>query len=141
MSHTIEMMIHWGDTDAAGLIYYPQFFHYTVIGVNEYFSPAVGDAHPMEWLRKHGLYLPAVETSASFHTPISAGDSVSLETAVRNVGESSITVSFDIKTVTENDVVADLEVTFVFVDTDFHAKRIPPAFKACIEDRGDTISS
>jgi len=64
MAHTTDITVDWGDTDAGGLIYYPRFFHhFVVVGLNDYFTPAVDGGHPMEAYRSDGYLLPAVEAS------------------------------------------------------------------------------
>lgn len=137
MPHSTPITIRWGDTDAGGLIYYPRFFHFTIVGVNQYFAPAVDGEHPMERFRTEDAVLPAVEASASFHSPLRAGDRVTIETTVTDVGTSSFTASFRIAPNGERDSVADIEVSFVFVDRDFRAQPLPPEILACIEHRGD----
>ncbi len=139
MSHTTPITVDWGDTDAGGLIYYPQFFHFVIVGLNDYFSPATDGEHPMESYRKDGYLLPAVEASASFHAPLRAGDTALLETTVVDSGTTSLTVSFDISRPSTDEHVAGGEVSFVFVDETFEATPLPDEIHACIHERGDVI--
>lgn len=137
MPHSTEIRVRWGDTDAGGLIYYPQFFHYVIIGVNEYFSLATGGRHPMEYYRTRGYLLPAVEAEASFSLPLRAGDAATIETSVPECGEASLTVDFAITR--GESAVADGRVTFVFVDEDFEPTRIPDEMRECIRAREDDM--
>ncbi|MXV60576.1 acyl-CoA thioesterase [Natronorubrum sp. JWXQ-INN-674] len=138
MAHTTDITVDWGDTDAGGLIYYPRFFHFVIVGLNDYFSPATGGDHPMESYRKEGYLLPAVEASASFHSPLRAGDAATLETTVVDSGTASLTIEFAIARVADGEHVADGEVSFVFVDEAFEAAPLPPEIHECIRERGDT---
>lgn len=138
MPNTTEIPVRWSDTDAAGLIYYPQFFHFVVVGVNDYFAPAVETGHLMEHLRQRGRALPTVEASASFAAPLRAGDVALLETTVTAVGESSLTVTFEVTRAEDGEHVAGGEATFVLVDGEFEAVPIPDELRACIRERGDT---
>jgi len=137
MPHETEITVDWGDTDAGGLIYYPRFFHFVIVGLNDYFRPAADGEHPMEAYRKAGYLLPAVEASASFHSPLRAGDVATLETTVVDVGTASLSVSFEITRVSNDERVAEGEVSFVFVDDAFEATTLPDAIRDCIGERGD----
>lgn len=140
MSHTTPITIDWGDTDAGGLIYYPRFFHFVIVGLNDYFSQATDGEHPMESYRKDGYLLPAVEASASFHSPLRAGDTALLETTVVDSGTSSLTMAFTIVRPSTDERVADGEVSFVFVDETFEATPLPDDMRECIRERGDAAN-
>lgn len=133
MSHATEIRVRWGDTDAGGLIYYPQFFHYVIIGLNDYLSLATDGHHPMEYYRKRGFLLPAVEADAAFYSPLRAGDRITIETTVPEHGTASLTVGFAISRAQE--LVADGEVTFVFVNDDFEPTSLPEEIQQCIRTR------
>jgi acyl-CoA thioester hydrolase len=139
MAHRTEIEITWGDTDAGGLIYFPRFFHFVVVGLNDYFAPAFEGGHPMDELRRDGYALPSVDASASFEMPLRAGDTAHVETAVA-AGETSITDEFAISRPT-GDRVATGEVTFVLVDGGFEPTPLPDAFHDCIRERGDSPTS
>lgn len=140
MSYTTEIPVRWGDTDAGGLIYYPRFFHFVVVGVNEYFTPAVEDGHLMEHLRKEGYLLPAVETSTSFKSPLRAGDTARIEMDL-TAGNTSLMVEFVITENGDEERIAAGEVTFVLVDRDFEPTSLPVAVHECIHARSDTSTS
>jgi acyl-CoA thioester hydrolase len=137
MTHRTGVPVTWNDTDAGGLIYYPRYFHYFIVGLNDYFAPAFDGAHPMETLRNEGLALPAVDTSASFESPLRAGDTAVVETAVTDVGEASLTVEFVVDRGEDGARAATGSLTVVLVDEDFESAPLPPSIRACIEERGD----
>lgn len=137
MPHETEITVDWGDTDAGGLIYYPRFFHFVIVGLNEYFRPATDGEHPMEAYRKQGYLLPAVEASASFHSPLRAGDVATLETTVVDSGTASLTVSFTMTRDSNGERVAEGDVSFVFVDDAFETAPLPGEIHRCIRERGD----
>jgi len=136
VAHTSALTIDWGDTDAGGLIYFPRFFHFAVVGLNDYFAPAM-DGHLMESLRRDGHVLPAVDASGSFESPLRAGDRVEVETTVTRLGEASLTTAFDVRRAETAERAADLTVTFVLVDEGFEATPLPAAMRACVAERGD----
>lgn len=135
MAHETEIQVQWGDTDAGGLIYYPQFFHYVIVGLNDYFSPATDGTHPMEYYRRAGYLLPAIEATATFYSPLRAGDDAVIETTVVEFGDSSFSVSFSVTR--DGDLAADGEVSFVFVDDEFEPTSLPVEMHDCIRTRGD----
>lgn len=141
--HWTKVQVTWGDTDAGGLIYFPQFFHFFVVGLNAYFAPAAD--HLMEHLREEGYTLPAVDASASFEAPLRAGDVARVGTAVAALGESSLTVEFAVERAgdgtdtaeraDDGTHAADGEVTFVLVDDDFTPAALPESVRACVRQR------
>lgn len=139
MPHRTEISVAWGDTDAGGLIYFPRFFHYVVVGLNDYFTPAVEEGHLMEQLRADGHVLPAVDATASFRSPLRAGDRVIVETRI-TTGETSLSVDFEVCDASGT-VAATGEVTFVLVDSAFAPTPLPDSVRECIRARGDEASS
>jgi acyl-CoA thioester hydrolase len=140
VAYTTRLTIDWGDTDAGGLIYFPRFFHFAVVGLNEYFAPAM-DGHLMESLRRDGYVLPAVDASGSFESPLRAGDRVAVETTVVHLGEASLTVEFEVRRLDPDERAAELTVTFVLVDEGFEATPLPEAVRACVAERGDAATA
>lgn len=137
MPHTTEIPVSWGDTDAGGLIYYPRFFHYTIVALNDYFVPAADGGHLMDHLRHDELTLPAVDASGSFSSPLRAGETARVETTVTATGDASLTVEFVVVRGENDERAADLEVTFVLVDDAFEATSLPDAMRECVRERGD----
>lgn len=140
VAHTTRFTIDWGDTDAGGLIYFPRFFHFTVVGLNEYFTPAM-DGHLMESLRRDGYVLPAVDASGSFESPLRAGERVAVETTVTHLGEASLTAAFEVRRTDPDERAAELTVTFVLVDEAFEATALPETVRACVDSRGDAATA
>ena len=137
MTHRTEIPVAWGDTDAGGLIYFPRFFHFVVVGLNDYFAPAFDGGHPMEALRARGLTLPAVDADASFSAPLPAGDTAVVTTEVWALGETSLTLGFDVGRLGDGRPVAEGEVTFVLVDERFEPTPVPEPMRECVRSRGD----
>jgi YbgC/YbaW family acyl-CoA thioester hydrolase len=131
------VQVTWGDTDAGGLIYFPRFFHFVVVGLNDYFGPA--EDHLMETLRREGHALPAVDAAASFETPLRAGETARVETTV-TAGETSLTVEFRVQDA-DGQQAASGEVSFVLVDEQFEPTPLPDRVRECVRGRGDGASS
>lgn len=138
MTHATDIPVTWGDTDAGGLIYFPRFFHFVVVGLNDYFAPAVDDGHLMEHLRQEGYVLPAIDASASFESPLRAGETARLETTVTG-GQTSLTAAFTVTRVENDERAASGEVSFVLVDEAFEPTPLPDVVHDCIRERGDSV--
>jgi acyl-CoA thioester hydrolase len=129
--------VTWGDTDAGGLIYFPRFFHFVVVGLNDYFGPA--EDHLMETLRREGHALPAVDAAASFETPLRAGETATVRTTV-TAGETSLTVEFRVQDA-DGQQAASGEVSFVLVDEQFEPTPLPDRVHESVRERGDGAST
>jgi acyl-CoA thioester hydrolase len=132
----VEIPVTWGDTDAGGLIYYPRFFHFFVVGLNAYFEPIA--PHFMQWLRDRKYVLPSVEASASFEAPLRAGDTAAVETTVETVGTSSFTATFEIGRVGDDVQVARGRVAFVLVDETFDPASLPDEVHTLVRERAES---
>ncbi|HWK23141.1 MAG TPA: thioesterase family protein [Ureibacillus sp.] len=65
MEHKIK--VYWGDTDAAGIVYYPNFYKWMDEATHEYFT-AIG--HPTDGLFNENIVVPLVETHCNFKQPV-----------------------------------------------------------------------
>ena len=89
MSHRFPLVVRFGDLDPAGIVYYPRYLHFCHVGMEEFFSRAVGIDYP-KVLAEHRLGLPSVKTEVEHRRPIRYGDDVELEVEVVRVGASSV---------------------------------------------------
>jgi len=89
MSHRFAPRMPFAEFDSAGIVYYPRYLHWCHVGMEEYFRAVVGVDYP-EFLRDHGLGLPAVRTEVEHRRPIRYGDPVEIEVEVTRVGQSSV---------------------------------------------------
>jgi 4-hydroxybenzoyl-CoA thioesterase len=91
LSNRKEIHVEWGDCDPAGIVYFPRFFEYFDACTNALFEKA-GFRKP-EMIRKYALLgIPMVDTRASFHAPVSFGQTVFVETRISAWGNSSFEV-------------------------------------------------
>ena len=142
MPHETTVRVTWGDTDAGGLIYFPRFFHFVVVGLNDYFAPV--EDHLMEALRREEHTLPAVDATSSFEAPLRAGETAQVETAV-TAGETSLTVDFAVRRENSEhgkggERAASGEVSFVLVDEAFEPTPLPDRVHECVRERGDAVA-
>ena len=83
--------IEWGDCDPAGIVYFPRYYEFFDACTNALFEKAGLKKHEM--LEKYKILgIPLVETSAKFFVPSSFGDTVSVESRIKEWGKSSFSV-------------------------------------------------
>ena len=83
--------IQWGDCDPAGIVYFPRYFEYFDICTNALFERA-GFFKPA-MLKSFGIAgIPVVDMKATFMTPSSFGEDVTVESSIVKWGKSSFVV-------------------------------------------------
>ncbi|MBI4362950.1 MAG: acyl-CoA thioesterase [Euryarchaeota archaeon] len=93
--HTLEIPVRWGDLDPAGIIYYPNVFHYFEIAIEEFFQ-----AHGLNYNQMAARFrtgFPRVAASAEFHAPIRLSDVLLCRIFVERMGNTSLTFGFELK--------------------------------------------
>ncbi len=85
-----EITVRFGDCDPAGIVYYPVFFHYYHIALEEFFAARCGITyHDLRETERLGF--PTVKSEAEFFAPLTDGDKFTLEMTIPRVGNSSAT--------------------------------------------------
>jgi len=87
-SHTTITRVRFGDTDAAGIVFYPTFFVWFELGMQGLLRAATGalcnpDGSP-RWP------LPIVESGATFAVPLYFDDEIAIRTTVAALGTRSL---------------------------------------------------
>jgi YbgC/YbaW family acyl-CoA thioester hydrolase len=121
--------VEWGETDTAGIIFYPNYYRWFDRGTHELFRAA---GMPISELSREGFAQPIVECSCRFSVPLYYDDLVTLESVVTEVrgkifriehtvrrGETVTGVGFEVR-------------AWVTKDTEgkFTAVAIPPQYSA-----------
>ena len=90
MSVTYEFKVRWGDTDAAGIVFYPNFFKWMDEATHE-FMLHLGKKSS-EWITQENITIPLLETTCEFKTPLYFEDEVIVTSSVTNVGNKVFTM-------------------------------------------------
>jgi 4-hydroxybenzoyl-CoA thioesterase len=89
--NTLPFVIQWGDCDAAGIVFYPNYFRLFDAGTHALFKRAgLGWEAFFEQYRIVGV--PLVNVTCRFIRPATFGDSVEIESAIAKWGRSSFDV-------------------------------------------------
>lgn len=94
MRFSTRITVRFGDTDPAGLVYYPNIFHYFHIALEEFFAARCGISY-QRLMAEERIGFPTVKTETEFFVPIVYGDELDLEIFVSQVGNSSATFQYN----------------------------------------------
>lgn len=125
MTFRVPMKVRLGDIDQAGIVFYPNFFHYVNFAMEEFFSREIGVDYPTLVI-EHRIGLPTVHLETDFKHPMRFGDNFEVEMSVESVGKSSITFAYTIHiSGNESAAVRGKKVTACLDLDTFEKKEIP----------------
>ena len=76
----LQYRVRWGDTDAAGIVFYPNYFRWFDDAGHEFLRAA---GIPQEaLLEERQILLPIIETGCRFWTPVFYNDLLTIHTTV-----------------------------------------------------------
>src|SRR5262245_49198940 len=76
MSHIwLRKKVHWSDTDAAGIVWFPNYFGWFEDAEEELYAVVLG-RHRQALLDEYDFAMPRVEASAKYTAPVRAGQLV-----------------------------------------------------------------
>ncbi len=91
--HEREVLIEWGDCDAAGIVFYPRYFAMFDASTAALFVAASG-LGTYDMNRAHGIIgIPMGDTRGRFYVPSRYGDQVRIVTEIAAVRRSSFDVT------------------------------------------------
>jgi 4-hydroxybenzoyl-CoA thioesterase len=93
MAYRARVKVRFGDSDPAGIAYYPRLYHYCHIAFEEFFEEFVGLPYA-SLLEQERIGFPTVRVESYFRRPIKYGDILEIEVGVSRLGESSVTFEF-----------------------------------------------
>jgi acyl-CoA thioester hydrolase len=93
----VRTRVRFGETDAAGIVYYPSYFAWFDSGTHELLR---GDDHLARAENGGGprYPLPIVEAGATFVAPLRFDDIIDIVSTVTELGESTVRVEHEIRT-------------------------------------------
>lgn len=96
MAFSTRIPVRFGDTDPAGLVYYPVLFHYCHAAMEEFFAARCGISYARLVAEKR-LGFPTVNARAEFFAPFVYGDEIEVEVWVSRTGRSSATFEYRLR--------------------------------------------
>jgi acyl-CoA thioesterase FadM len=71
----VEKKVHWSDTDAAGIVWFPNFFGWFEDAEEEIFTATLGRTR-QSLLDELKFGMPRVEAAAKYRSPVRAGETI-----------------------------------------------------------------
>ena len=81
--------VRFGDTDLAGIAYYPRMFDFIHKAMEDFFAGQCGVTYP-ELISNRRVGFPLVKSDVDFRSPLYFGDEVTISVTTTKVGNSSI---------------------------------------------------
>ena len=89
----LKRLIEWGDCDAAGIVFYPNYFRW-MDGAYHQFTRSVG-YDQSSLLRDHGVFAtPLIESTCKFVAPARFYQEIETHTVVERIGNTSLVLSY-----------------------------------------------
>jgi YbgC/YbaW family acyl-CoA thioester hydrolase len=133
MAFVHERIIEWGDCDAAGIVFYPNYFRW-IDGCFHAMCRASG-FDQMTMMRDHGLVgTPLVSSGLKFRAPGRYHDPLRVQAVISRLGNSGLTVDYRLSV--DGRLLAEgQEVRAVAAEIDGRLKAVPlpPAIRAALE--------
>ena len=129
---TTRICVEFGDTDPAGLVYYPNIFHYCHVAMERFFAERCGVPYST-MINEKRIGFPTVKSEAEFKVPIVYGDEIEITVDVVTVGTSSIRFRYSLRRVLDQTLCAEVEQIHVAMDLTMR-KSIPiPEYLSLID--------
>jgi 4-hydroxybenzoyl-CoA thioesterase len=90
---TLPAEVHWGDCDAAGIIFYPTYFRWFDSATWALFG-SVG--HGVKAMLERGMAMPLVAAQCDFVAPAEPGDRCEVRSRITRWGAKSFVVSHEV---------------------------------------------
>lgn len=129
MGEPFEVRITWGDCDAAGIVFYPNYFYWMDNAFQALLRSRGLSQHGLK--QRFGAVTPIVETGAKFLATATMEDVLTIEAAIERWSEKSMRVSYTGRR-DGTPIFEGFEArVWVVPDADgtFKAAAIPAAFK------------
>ncbi len=107
----ISVRVYYEDTDAAGIVYYANYFRFIERGRTE-FLRALG--HDQNVLMKDGIAFAVRSVSAEFLKPAKLDDLLTVETAIASLGRAQVT--FVQRILRGHELLLDAKIRVVCID-------------------------
>ncbi|HEV8021523.1 MAG TPA: acyl-CoA thioesterase [Candidatus Lustribacter sp.] len=129
----LRTRVRFGETDAAGIVFYPTYFGWFDSGTHGLLRE--GDAPTRD---EHGapkFPLPIVECGATFLAPLQFDEEIEIVSTVASLGESSLRVEHEVRTLTGKTCARGFEqrVFVTIAGGRPHKAPIPPELRAHLE--------
>jgi 4-hydroxybenzoyl-CoA thioesterase len=117
MPFSTRITVRFGDTDPAGLVYYPNLFHYCHVAMEEFFAACCNVSYH-KLMAEERIGFPTVNVQAEFMMPLVYGDEAVIEVFVSEVGRSSATFEYGLRRASDGALCARARMVHVAMNLD-----------------------
>jgi 4-hydroxybenzoyl-CoA thioesterase len=129
---TCEIPVRFGDVDHARIVYYPRFFHFCHVAMEEAFAGVVGLPYH-ELIGKERLGFPAVRVETDFENTVGFGETLRMGVVVEAIGRTSVRWRFEGRRSSDGVLAFRARITTVCVDMDrFAPVPVPERFREAL---------
>jgi 4-hydroxybenzoyl-CoA thioesterase len=120
-----EKKVRFGEIDEAGIVYFPRFFNFYHLAMEEFFEQVVGVPYA-EVIKKWKVGFPTVHVETDFFRPVVYGDVLVIAMTFPKLGRSSVHMRYRTRRKSDDSALAEAQLTTACVDmTTFRARMIP----------------
>lgn len=93
-SNEIRLLVHWGDTDMAGIVYYPNYFKWFDIAGHQFFRSS--GLAPAKLDKEQNIILPILEAKCNFEKTLLYDEMITIRTKVEEVKRKTIKLKHEV---------------------------------------------
>ncbi|UAC49846.1 acyl-CoA thioesterase [Bacillus aquiflavi] len=90
----IDILVNWGDTDKAGIVYYPNYFKWFDIAGHQFFRSC--NLSPSQLESERNIILPLLDVRCTFEQPLLYEDLITVRTSVDEIQNKTIKLSHEV---------------------------------------------
>ena len=102
----LRKKVHWSDTDAAGIVWFPNYFGWFEDAEEELYAVVLG-RHRQALLDEFDFAMPRVEASARYKAPVRAGQLVRIGIAATIENPRRLRYDFEMRIGGDNTLIAE----------------------------------
>jgi 4-hydroxybenzoyl-CoA thioesterase len=128
---SVDIPVRFGDTDPAGIVFYPRYFEMMNAVVEDWFAQELG--LPFRQIHREGTHgVPILSVEASFTNPSRLGDVLRFTLTVERLGTKSMTMKIMAHCDSEERLAARQVVVWTTVGDVVRAEPIPEPLRGRI---------
>ena len=122
----VRERVRWSDCDPLGIIYYGAYIRFFEAAEHEMFR-AAGLPYEVMRVQRH-VQLPRKAFQVEFHSPAQMDELVEIQAGISRIGQTAITMRFEVYCVEDGAHRASASLTVVCVEKESITKRPLPEF-------------
>jgi acyl-CoA thioester hydrolase len=131
MHHQL-IRVYYEDTDAGGVVYYANYLKFAERARTEWLRDLGVDQHQLR--QESGIFFVVKRCEVDYMAPAFLDDELRVQTCLQELGNASISMKQTVKRLSDEQVLAELQVVVVSVNEQLRPNRIPAKLR-------DTLSA